>query len=257
MSGGGNPSQTTGPPAWAQPYAGLLLGEGSGLAIPGSSPGLPPVAQMPGNLNQQVAPFTPYQQQGLGALAGATGAATDLGGAGGNMLYNQLSGAYLDPQTNPYLQATYNEAAQGLVNQYQTATAPSQMAAGQVAAGGGPGALGGSANQQMTALNQYGLGQNLGNLATNIYGGAYEQGVQNQLGALGQLGSTQQSLYSPGQELLGAGQYQQQQQQQQLNTQYQNALAGNQYPWQQLGNFGGIFGQATGGSQTISTSGGK
>ena len=112
----------------------------------------------------------------------------DLGlGNTTGMLNATIGGQYLNPATNPYLTATYNEAAKGVTDQYQTATAPSLMAEGEIASGGGPGALANSsAFNQTQWQNQYGLGQNLQNLATNIYGGNYEQERQNQLNAASQ-----------------------------------------------------------------------
>jgi len=98
----------------------------------------------------------------------------ELGAAGGQNLRDTLTGRYLDPSTNPWLDKTYTAASQGLVNQYQLATAPSLMAEGITAAGGGPGSTGGSGFQEQQQFNQFGLGQNLSNLATDIYGGNYQ-----------------------------------------------------------------------------------
>lgn len=109
-----------------------------------------------------------------------------LGGTTG-MLSNTISGKYLNPSTNPYLADTFNQAAKGVTDQYQTSIAPSLMAEGEVASGGGPGALANnSAFNQTQWQNQYGLGQTLNNLATDIYGGNYQQERQNQLAAAGQ-----------------------------------------------------------------------
>ena len=103
------------------------------------------------------------------------------------MLSQTISGKYLNPSTNPYLADTFNQAAKGVTDQYQTSIAPSLMAEGEVASGGGPGALANnSAFNQAQWQNQYGLGQTLNNLATDIYGGNYQQERQNQLAAAGQ-----------------------------------------------------------------------
>jgi hypothetical protein len=246
--GGGGPSSTTQTttnklPGWALPYAKELLSAGGNQFLPGGQP-----AQMPSNLNQQVAQFTPDQLAAMQNVEGQTGAASNLASTATGNLEGTLSGANLDPNSNPYLQGTYNEAAQNLINSYQTAIAPGTMAAAQQAGAGGPGFGADSGFQQQTALNQYGLGQNLGNLVTNIYGGAYEQGIQNQLTAQGLVGSTQNALYNPANQLLGVGSLQQQQAQTGLNTTYANALAANQYPMNQLSQFANILGAATGGS---------
>lgn len=245
-SSGGSSTTTTSShlPAWAVPYAKELLGSGSSEYLPNGT-----VAQMPSNLNQQVAGFTPDQTAALNSISGTTGTANGLGTANAGYASGVLAGDQLNPNSNPYLAGTYNEAAQGLVNQYQTAIGPSTMAAGEVASGGGPGALGtNSSYNQTAALNQYNLGQNLNNLATNIYGGAYEQGIQNQLSVSQGIGNVQNSLYTGANEQLGAGSLEQQQQQSLFNTQYQNALNANQYPMQALSGFASLLGQATGGT---------
>ena len=257
MSGGSGGGQTTSQSGVApefQPLAGQGLLGALGLLFPngGTTP-----ASMPPGQNYSVAPFSPYQNQALSDIGGVTPLAGALGGAGAGMLGDTLSGKYLNPATNPYLTATFNEASKGLTDQYQLATAPSLMAEGQQAAGGGPGALQGSGFQQQQWENQYGLGQNIQNLGTNIFGGNYQQERQNQLGALGQLGATQGALYAPAQQLFNAGANQQGQQQNVLNTGTQNAIRQGQYPWSLLGQFGGLFSQLAGGSSSTVQSGGK
>lgn len=248
-SNGGGQTTQQGPPPYATPTAqGILSLVQQTLGSEGQS--------MPPGMNYNVAPFSPFQNQGISGIAAQTPAAQQLGGQGANMLGNTLSGAYLNPATNPYLSATANEAGANLVNQYQTATAPGQAAFAESASGGGPGSTGGSANQQEVALNQYGLGQNLANLDTNIYGGNYQAERTNQLNALNQLGATQSSLYGPSQELFNAGQMQQTQAQNVANTSTQNATNQNAYPWQQLQKASGIFGSLFGPSAQLSTSGG-
>ena len=277
---GGGPSNTTQTqtsklPAWAQPFGSQLLNTaGNYFGTVGAQPP-----------QQSTAGFTPAQRQAMAQIGAEPGRGLASVGAGGlsnmiqtgggttpgtGMLENTVAGDYLNPATNPYLNATFNEAAQGLTSQYQTATAPSNLAESQMATGGGGAS---SAGAEMQAMNQYGLGQNLGNLATNIYGGNYEQERQNQLGAAGQLASdfqnqqqnrlsglgllpqTQSSLYQPANELLGMGNIQQQQQQNVLNTQFQNQSAQNTYPFQQLGYLGNVFGNAIGNQGTQITTG--
>jgi len=100
----------------------------------------------------------------------------------------------------------------------------------------------------MQGLNQYNLGQNLNNLATDIYGGNYSQERQNQMGALGQLGNTEQAMYLPANELMGVGALQQGQQQNIFDQMFGNAALKANWPLQQLGALGSILGQAVGGT---------
>lgn len=244
MSGGGPTSNTTQTinrlPTWARPYAHQLLAAGGGEFLPGGQP-----AQMPGDLNQQVAPFTPDQNTAMGLVSDQTGTATGLANAGAGNLTATLSGKYLDPTTNPYLTATANEAAQNVTQNYENAVAPSNIAAAQ--SGGG---LDSSAFAETQAQNQFGLGQNLQNLDTNIYGGNYSNERANMMNAQGLIGQTQSSLYAPANQLLGVGTLQQQQQQTGLDTVFQNALRAFNIPQQSLSQLGNLFGQATGGTGT-------
>ncbi|HYF34378.1 MAG TPA: hypothetical protein VD994_03730 [Prosthecobacter sp.] len=113
------------------------------------------------------------------------------------LLQGTASGSYLN--SNPYLDAMYAKAARGVTDTYLNTTQPRTDAIFN-----GPGTMGGNtAYQQMVARNQYGLGENLGNLATSIYGGNYAQERQNQLGAQQSIGN----LFSTGQQqqLAAAG----------------------------------------------------
>lgn len=266
---GGGPSSTSQTttqnlPPWVAPYSKLLLGEFGNMLFPGlqtpnipnlgiggkSGNPLPGLPQMPSNLNQSVAGFTPDQLAAMQGVDNTTGAASNLAGAGAANAQSTLGGTYLNPATNPYLTDTFNQGAQGLVSQYQNAIAPSLQAQAQQG-----GVAGGSAEGQQQLMDQYGLGQSLNNLATDIYGGNYSQERQNQLSTLGMMPGIQSSLYSPYQQQLGVGSLQQQQQQSQLDTGYQNALAANQYPMQRLQALAGILGPAAGNAGSSMTVG--
>ena len=99
------------------------------------------------------------------------GAADQLSGiASGNIGYRAsplmqdfMGGKFLDPETNPWLKGAYEDAAgqvRGQVN--------SQFS--------GAGRYGSGANQEI-------LGRNLGQLANTMYGGAYQQGMNQMLSA--------------------------------------------------------------------------
>lgn len=84
--------------------------------------------------------------------------------------------------SNPYLSGEYDNAAQSVVRNYQNAVAPgidSQMeAAGRYGSGA-------QANQQSQA--QQNLGQSLGNMASSMYGGAYQSDMSNMMQANAEL----------------------------------------------------------------------
>jgi hypothetical protein len=75
MSGGGQTTQTTknSLPAWAVPYAQGLLGMGSQLFTPGGHPG-----QMPANMQQQVAGFTPDQVSAMNKIQQRAGVTPNI-----------------------------------------------------------------------------------------------------------------------------------------------------------------------------------
>lgn len=119
-----------------------------------------------------------------------------------------LSGRYLDPATNPYLQSTYDQAARNVGN---------------------------SVNSQFAASGRYGSGahagvlaQGFGNLATDIYGGNYQQERARQMQALGMLPQFNSRDYQNLSALTGANQ------------------AISDYPYQQLARYGGLL-QGAGG----------
>ena len=78
---------------------------------------------------------------------------------------------------NPMLDDMYKRASSSMVDQYRDATAPSTNAMFANA-----GSFGGSAHQNLQAQQRYGLGRNLEELATGMYGGAYdrERGLMEQ-----------------------------------------------------------------------------
>jgi hypothetical protein len=101
--------------------------------------------------------------------------------------------------TNPYLNATFDKAADAVTRRYQTATAPGVDSA---FAGRGRYGSGLHANAQGAAARE--LGDTLGGLATGIYGGAYGQERQLQEGANANLAS--QYLQGQGLRASTAGQ---------------------------------------------------
>ena len=224
MSGGPSTTTTTQSlPPWATQYAKQFLGQGASLANnqPYSSA-----------LNYQVAGLNQDQQTALSQSQG-------ISAIGAGQLSSTLAGNYLSPNSNPWLAQTANAATQGLVNQSQTSTAPSLMAEGIGAGGGGPGSLGSNFYQQQDA-NQYGLGQNIGNTEASIYGTNYTNERSNQINSLNNMGQIEAGLLAPGT-------FEQQQSQNVLNANQQNAAQQNQYPWTQLQRFASIFSPLTGG----------
>lgn len=247
--GGSQSTTNTELPEWLQPYAQQFISAYQGQVFDENGN----VKAQPSDLNQTVAGFDQNQTTAMNNIAGLTGGMQGVANQGLNTAANTLGGAYLDPNSNPYLQATFDKAARGVTDQYQNAIAPGIMASAQKS-----GNFGGSAMDEVMAQSRYGLGENLNNLATSIYGGNYQQERQNQLQTLQQLPNTLNAGYIPQDKLLGVGSLQQQQAQTELDTNYMNATGRAQYPFELLSGFGGALGQSSSGAgqSKVNTSGG-
>jgi hypothetical protein len=90
-------------------------------------------------------------------------------GAAEGYTQDVLGGRYLSPESNPYLRGTYDLASRAVTENYRDAVLPlleSRFAgAGQTRSAGYMGAR---------SRADQALGRSLGDLATNIYGGAYD-----------------------------------------------------------------------------------
>ena len=102
------------------------------------------------------------------------------GGPGRGQLNRTAQGAFLG--SNPYLDAQYGQAARGFTDAYQTQIAPgidSRFAAG--------GRLGSGMHARAQADARSGLGAQLGDMATSMYGGDYARERGLMTGAAGAL----------------------------------------------------------------------
>jgi hypothetical protein len=224
MSGGGGTntvSQTT-VPSWLQPYYTQALQTGQQLTS-GAGP-----EYYPGN---QVAPLNSVQEQGINSIVGAASQPSASQGAQ-NANEFETSGALLNPSSNPYLQQTFQQGANAVQNQLSTEFA-----------GSGRNIIG-SLPVQSDEMN---------NLATQLYGGQYDTGLNTMTQASALAPSIDAGTYQPGQQLLSTGAGLQQQTQNNIN---QNVNAWNyqqQMPYNQLSYMSGLLGSD--GSGFKSTSG--
>jgi hypothetical protein len=240
MSGGGQTNTTSQQtvPDWLQPYytsdlsTGQQLTSGAGPAYyPGNE--VAPLnsvqegaigTQMQG-LQQQEQGFGTQQQglntlnqgvglqnAGVGSILNAAGNANATMGAEGANQF-ETSGALLNPAANPYLQNTFNQAARSVQNQLSSE-------------------FGASGAQAMGSLPVQQDESN--NLATQLYGGQYDSGLNTLTQATALAPSIDAGMYQPGQQILSAAGQQINGGNSQLNGAYGQMGAG-----QQLINSGG------------------
>lgn len=112
---------------------------------------------------QTYADFSPESLQAMNMTSQRALNGSPINKANQGLLTDTLNGKYLDPATNPYLKGTYDQASQSVQG-----TLNSQF---------------GQGGRYGSGLNQQTLGNSLGNLANNIYGGNYQQERTRQMGA--------------------------------------------------------------------------
>lgn len=180
----------------------------------------------------QTLPTSPLLQASWTDMTNAADNTPAFLSQGNSYLSNVLSGANLSPNSNPYLAQSVQAAEQPLINNYQTAIAPQTASSSEMANRYGSG----EANQRQTQ-DQTTLATALGNTSANMYTSAYNQGIQQQESAAGQIPGQLAANYAPS--LLENQAGQQAQQLQQLQQQYP-WLTAQQY--QQI--VGGNYGQS-------------
>lgn len=253
---GSRSSTTTSLPAWARPYAETGLRTATSLVAPGSFDpktgkfkdlregfGLLPFNE---GLEQQIAGFGPDQEAAMEYLRRSVGASAGIAGAGVDQMQRTLAGDYLHPDSNPYLSGTYDAATRALTNQYQQAIAPGNMVQAMQAGG-----FGGSAQDEHKQYSQFQLGQNLADLANQIYGGNYQAERANQLAAAANIPALQAAIEAPGQALMGIGTLEQSQRQTELDAARTNAELRQEYPFKLLSYLLNAIGTATGGGGQV------
>ena len=129
--------------------------------------------------NETVAPFAQDQESAMDMVRQqATGQQNPLYGASQQQTMDTINGNYLNPQTNPYLQQTYDLAADRMTDAFSRGTAAQTDAAFAQ-----QGAFGGSAWDEKQQANATSLGDSLAGLGANIFGGNYANERNRQRGS--------------------------------------------------------------------------
>jgi hypothetical protein len=223
MSKGGGSSQTTTQPKREGWFQARLKGN----AAPGfdGSTGILPTADAT-FANQAANPINPTMQQGLQGIEQLASQGSPVGQSAQNVLLNLLNkgapsqdfanqamqGGMVNPAlaetqrvamggdlgSNPYLDQTFNNAARQVGQSFRENVIPGLDRAAQDA-----GRTGSGQYALLRNRTEEGLANQLGDMATSIYGGAYEADQNRRMGMLGQFGAMgQQGIAN---QFAGAG----------------------------------------------------
>jgi hypothetical protein len=202
----------------------------------------------------RIAPFAEDTLAGMDMARNAANYSQPLFDQAQGELSKTMSGAYLSPDSNPYLQGTYDAAAGRMADAYKMGTAAQTNAA----AGFG-GAFGGSAQSELQGQQNRAFGDSLGQLGLGLYGQNFQAERGRQLGAAQFAptfaGARQAFDFGNANALNSIGQQQQALGQNYLNADYAQFQDANNYPRQQLDVFASMFnpnlGRTASASQSI------
>lgn len=239
-SGGGSGSSRTtsdfAPWSGQQPYLKQLYQRGQALSET-------PLEYYPG---QTVAGQSPETLEALQRGGDRARQGSPLLQAGQQQNLATVRGDYLN--SNPYLDATFGRAAEGVTEQFQRAVLPQLEARFARAGRTGSPAYGG-------ALQRSGdvLAGNLAGLATDIYGGNYQAERGRQERATAASPALAAADYGDIERLGGVGQQRESFDQNILNDLISRFDFGQQEPWQRLGLFQEALGGPISGGGTTKT----
>lgn len=240
MSGGTdtNTTSTSGVPEWATPFAQNFLDRSA------------QVSDQPyqGYTGNTVAQLNPYQTQGINAQAQRGAAGSPVNAAAGTELQKTLSGGYLN--NNPYLAKQYDAAAGSITKNYNNSVIP-QLTALDARSG----SFGNTGVASVTGQAQGQLAEQLGNVATNLYGNDYAAERNRMQTAVSQAPSIANQDYVDASAVQNAGAQYQAQDQKNLTDNYQRFQEAQAYPEKQLNILGKGLGYNYGGSSTSTSPG--
>lgn len=188
-------------------------------------------------------PYQAYQGQRFADLNGVQmaglNATADRAMNGSQTVNNaegQLNQIIAGGNTNPYLDQMVGKAQDSVRSQFNTGAVNS-------------GSFGNSGLQEQ-------FQKGLGDVATSMYGQAYDQDRARQMQAIGMAPEFGNQAYIDAEKLMGAGQTLQDQQQQGLDFRYQQATEAQNDPYKKLAAMSGVFGTNLGQSASTTQSGG-
>ena len=237
--GGGSGTSVTSPeiPAELKPLANLYVQQATGIAqTPFQAYTAPRYADLTGT-----------QNLGIGMVQNRA-----LGGSPTMMnAENSLNQFIQGGQTNPYLDSLVAKSQQSVVDQFNNMVKPQTEAAMR-----NSGSFGNSGLNQLMQNQQKQAGQQMSDIATQMYGQAYNQDQANRMQAIGMAPTFGNAAYYDASQLLNAGNILQQQAQNPLDFAYNQFQQAQDYPFKQLQATGGVINSNMGSSTTSTQSGG-
>lgn len=144
-------------------------------------------------------------------------------------------------QTNPYLDQMVNRAQSSVVNQFNNTTKPQIESSMRQS-----GSFGNSGLQQLMQNQQIAMGRQLGDIATQMYGQAYNQDQANRMNAIQMAPTFGNAAYNDAREMLNAGNIRQQNEQNPLDFAYQQFQGAQDQPLRAMQATSGVLGQSSG-----------
>lgn len=178
-----------------------------------------------------VAPMSGSTQQALTNMENYSNANPYLM-AGRPLMQDTLAGNFLNPASNPYLTDTYNMGARSVTDTFNNSVLPNISANFGLAGRSGSGLF---ANAVGQATNS--LGTSLSDLATKVYGGAYEAERGRQMQALGMVPGMSTAQFDSIGQGLKAGQLRDAQAQAELTDQVNRFQFNQMRPYDNLARY--------------------
>jgi hypothetical protein len=174
---------------------------------------------------------------------------------GGSQTMNNAEGALnqmIDGgQTNPYLDSLVGKAQRSVADNFNYMTKP-QLETSMVNSG----SFGNSGLQQRMDLQRKAAADQMGDIASSMYGNAYETDQSRRMQAVQLAPTYGDQAYKDAGQLLNVGGVQQQNTQNNLDFGYDQYKDAQNDPFKKLQTIGGVIGQNMG-QTTTQTSGGK
>ena len=233
----------------------VIYGGGGGSSSSTKLPAeLRPLASAYAKQAQQIGsnPYTPFTGQRFAGMTGDQNAAMGMirdRAMNGSPVMDQADQTLMQTlqggQTNPYLSSMVDQAQQSVARNYNLFTKPQTETAMA-----NSGSFGNSGLLQMQQEQQRQATEQMGNVATQMYGQAYDQDRARQMQALGMAPTYGNQAYQDAAQLLNSGALQQANKQQGLDFNYQQFLEKREQPYKNLQAMGAPFSQNMGSTTT-------